>query len=198
MREGTTGPTPASARRRRADAERNITAILDAALTCLSHNTDASVAEIAQAAGVGRMTLYGHFSTRAELIDAVLARAVTTSDASLAEVDLDGIPPDEALARLVRTSWRILHQFRALRAAAQRELDAERIRQHHDQALDRVWHLIERGRRDGMFRNDLPAPWLVAVFYSVLHTAADELTAGRLAASEAADVITKTLLGAFR
>jgi TetR/AcrR family transcriptional regulator, mexCD-oprJ operon repressor len=193
-----TGPPPASARRRRADAERNISAILDAALTCLASDADASVADIAQAAGVGRMTLYGHFSTRAELIDAVLARTVATADATLAAVDLDSLRPDEALAQLVSSSWRILQQYRALHAAAQRELDARRIRMHHDKALGRVRQLLDRGQRDGVFRTDLPAPWLVALFYSVLHTAADEISAGRLGAADAADVITKTLLGAFR
>jgi TetR/AcrR family transcriptional repressor of mexCD-oprJ operon len=32
------------------------------------------VAPIAESAGVGRMTLYGHFKTRADLIDAVFER----------------------------------------------------------------------------------------------------------------------------
>ena len=45
------------ATRRRADAERNIAAILEAGLACFSRNPDASLAEVAQAAGVGRITL---------------------------------------------------------------------------------------------------------------------------------------------
>lgn len=45
-------------RSKRADAQRNIEAILDAAAVCLSGNPEASIAEIAQTAGVGRVTLY--------------------------------------------------------------------------------------------------------------------------------------------
>lgn len=46
---------------RRADAQQNVERILDAAIDCLSRDSDASVVQIAQAAGVGRVTLYGHF-----------------------------------------------------------------------------------------------------------------------------------------
>ena len=49
----------------------------------------------------------------------------------------------------------------------------------------------------GVFRTDLPAPWLVATYYSVLHGAADEINAGRLSEEDAPWVITRTLLAAF-
>lgn len=65
-----TGSRPSPpARPQRADARRNTASILDAAVLCLTRNPDASVAEIAKAASVGRVTLYGHFKTRAELVD---------------------------------------------------------------------------------------------------------------------------------
>ncbi|PZG15983.1 TetR/AcrR family transcriptional regulator [Nonomuraea aridisoli] len=56
---------PASVRR--ADAERNIAAILDAATRLISADPTVSVADIAKAAGVGRVTLYGHFPSRKAL-----------------------------------------------------------------------------------------------------------------------------------
>ena len=189
--------TPAGAARgRRADARRNITAILDAALTCLSRDPDVSIGEIAKAAGVGRVTLYGHFPSRAELVDAVFARTLQQADEALAAVDTTGDPRD-ALTALIASSWRIVAQFRALLVAAGRELPAERIRVHHDQTLRHVRTLIARGRRDGVFRDDLPDSWLVAVFYSTLHSAAAEITAGRLAGDDAPRMITATLLSAY-
>ena len=66
----------AAPRAQRADARRNIAAILDAATECLAHDPEMSIADIAAAAGVGRITLYGHFRTRADLVDAVLVRTV--------------------------------------------------------------------------------------------------------------------------
>ena len=85
---------------RRADAQRNITAILTAAAECLSRDPAVSTSEIAKAAGVGRVTLYGHFPSRAELVDAVFVQAIATGEETLGQVDLTG-DPREALTRLI-------------------------------------------------------------------------------------------------
>lgn len=77
--------------RRRADAVRNQAAILAATRGTLSINPDATMAQIAHAAGVGRVTLYGHFSNRAELIDAALADVLHRGNGVLEQLDLDGI-----------------------------------------------------------------------------------------------------------
>ncbi|HYU04622.1 MAG TPA: helix-turn-helix domain-containing protein, partial [Jatrophihabitantaceae bacterium] len=87
---------PATARR--ADARQNIASILDAALRCFARDPNASVADIAQAAGVGRVTLYGHFSSRADLVDAVLTRTIAHADTVLDATDTTG-DPREALTR---------------------------------------------------------------------------------------------------
>lgn len=184
-------------RRRRADAERNIAAILDAGLACFSRSADASVADVARAAGVGRVTLYGHFPSRQALIDAVLAHAISKASTALeAETLADG-PAPEALSRLIHSSWRVVDRHRSLLAAAQHELPPARIRHHHDEAMARVERLIARGQAEGDFRTDLPRPWLVATFYSVLHSAAEEVDAGRLDPAQAPQVLTTTLLAAF-
>src|SRR6266545_4929009 len=94
-------PRP-GATKRRADAERSIAAILDAGLVCFSRNADASVAEVARAAGVGRVTVYGHFPSREELVDAVLAHALAKANAILDQVAIDDGPASDALSRLVR------------------------------------------------------------------------------------------------
>ena len=88
----------------RADALRNIDAILEAAHRCLGDDPDASMGDIAKAAGVGRVTLYGHFGSRAELVEAVVQRALATFDSAMSSLDLDG-DPRQALARLVASSW---------------------------------------------------------------------------------------------
>jgi TetR/AcrR family transcriptional regulator, mexCD-oprJ operon repressor len=183
-------------RARRADARRNVAAILDAALACLIRDPDASVGDIAAAAGVGRVTLYGHFPSRAELVDAVFARVVAEADEALGAVDLTG-DPRQALTRLVASSWQIVNRHRMLLRAAQHGLGPARIRDHHERPLRRVGRLVARGRREGAFRTDLPAAWLVATFYSVIHGAADEIAAGRLADRDAGRAISATLLAAL-
>lgn len=183
-------------RGKRADAQRNIAAILDAAVECLSADPEANVAEIAKRAGVGRVTLYGHFSSRTELIDAVFARTLDEAHRSLDAVDLTGDSRD-ALRRIVMSSWQIVDQSQSLLVAAQAVLPPERIRATHKGPMQRILGLIERGRNEGAFRTDLPASWLVALFQNVLHTAANEIAAGRLPRAGAADVIDATLQAAY-
>lgn len=183
-------------RAQRADARRNIAAILDAATDCLARDPETSVADIAAAAGVGRITLYGHFKTRAELVDAVLTRTVQRADVILDATDTGGDPRD-ALARLVASSWQIVHQFRNILFAAQRELPAERIRGVHDPIMRRMRSLIERGQDAGIFRTDLPEQWLVSTAFSLMHGAAEDAAAGRIKPGDAAGFITATLLAAF-
>lgn len=189
-------PPQTKAAPKRADAQRNIAAILDAAVTTLGRDPEASVSEIAQAAGVGRVTLYGHFPNRADLVDAALAKAIADGHAALDEVDLAG-DPRAALARLISSSWLLVNRSRALLLAAQGALPPGRIRDLHAGPAERVERLVERGRLEGAFRTDLPTSWLVSVLHSVMHSAADEINAGRLTAGDAAAYITATVLAAF-
>ncbi|GIF78064.1 TetR/AcrR family transcriptional regulator [Asanoa siamensis] len=180
----------------RADAQRNINAIATAAVDCLSRDPDASVADIAKAAGVGRVTLYGHFPSRADLVDAAFARAIEDGDALLGAVDLDG-DPRAALTRLVDASWELVNRFRSLLLAAQHTLPPGRIQALHEGPADRMRRLLERGRAEGVFRTDLPTSWLISTMQHVMHGAADEINAGRLDARDAARYISTTVLAAL-
>jgi AcrR family transcriptional regulator len=176
----------------RADAQRNRAAIIDAALTCLAGNPRASMSEIAKAAGVGRVTLYGHFASRKDLIEAAAAQTMSRVETELAPLDLDG-DPREALEVLVRSSWRIVDDLHGLVNAAEQELGGDHIRAHHDQAMLRVRQLIERGQAEGSFRSDLSAQWLTACFFSLLHGASSEIRAGRLDEADAARALPETV-----
>jgi len=187
---------PAAPRPQRADARRNAAAILDAATDCLARDPEMSLADIAATAGVGRITLYGHYKTRAELVDGVLLRTIERADAVLGGTDTAG-DPREALVRLVASSWQIVNQFRNILLAAQRELPAERIRGVHDPILRRAQSLIRRGQRAGAFRSDLPEQWLTTTAFSLMHAAAEDVAAGGVKADAAAGLITATLLAAF-
>jgi TetR/AcrR family transcriptional regulator, mexCD-oprJ operon repressor len=183
-------------RAQRADARRNIEAILDAAVACLARDPEASVVDIAAAAGVGRVTLYGHFKTRAELVDAALVRTIQRADQILDATDTTG-DPVEALTRLVAASWQIVDQFRNILLAAHRELPAERIRGVHDRILRRIQSLIERGQRTGAFRTDLPKRWLITTVFSLMHAAAEDAAAGHVNVDRASGLIAATLIAAF-
>jgi AcrR family transcriptional regulator len=183
--------------RRRADAERSIARIVAAARACLSENPDATIEAIAAEAGVGRMTLYGHFKTRAELVDAALADALEVGDAKLAGIDLSG-DPTEALGRLLASSWDLGAESAALLEAAQGLLPAGRLRELHASPAKRMEDLIKRGQREGAFRTDLPLPWLVSAVQYLLHGAAEQLRAGNLTDENVGRVATETVQSVLR
>ncbi|MFF5209562.1 TetR/AcrR family transcriptional regulator [Streptosporangium sp. NPDC000396] len=193
------GPLPGSSARgrRRADAERSIATIIDAAVTAFSENPEVSMVDIARVAGVGRVTLYSHFSSREELMDAVMAHAVRETNAVLDGEASEETPTRQALGSLIRSSWQVLSRYGRLQEAALRVLGPERMREHHDEPLIRIRNMIDRGRREGTIRDDLPEDWLVSVFYSLLHTAALEVDSGRLRPEAAPDVLEATLLSAI-
>ena len=188
-------PTAASPRRR-ADAERNIARIVSAARQSLSGDPNAGVDDIAKAAGVGRMTLYGHFRTRAELVEAALVEALRAGEEALSAVDLTG-DAKGALARLLDSSWSIVAESTALLTAAEAALPAGRVRDLHAAPAQRIEELVRRGQDEGAFRTDLPIAWLVNVVHYVLHGAAEEHRAGRLRAAEAAHAVTETVQSAL-
>ncbi|GAA2661605.1 TetR/AcrR family transcriptional regulator [Nonomuraea recticatena] len=178
--------------RRRADAERNIARIVSAARELMSSNPNATTDDIAQAAGVGRMTLYGHFRTRADLIEAALMDALRAGEETLSSLDLAGDARD-AMTRLLASSWGLVAESAALLTAAEGVLPAGRVRELHAEPAERMAELIRRGQEQGVFRTDLPTTWLVSMTHYILHGAANEVRAGRLPPHDAADVVTKSI-----
>lgn len=188
--------TATRAANQRADALRNRAKILTATVVAIRKDPDASVADIAAEAGVGRMTLYGHFQTRAELIEAALVESLDQAEAVLSQVPLDG-DARGAFQRLVSSSWMFVDQSRALLATAQKELSATRIRELHEKAEARMRGLLLRGQREGTFRSDLPVTWLLTTTHVVLNGAAEEVRTGRLDPDDAPWFIEAILLPAF-
>jgi AcrR family transcriptional regulator len=181
-----------SPRRRRADAERSIARIVAAARERLSVDPTATTDDIARAAGVGRMTLYGHFPQRADLVEAALRATLRDGEEVLAGIDITG-EPLAALRAFLRSSWRLVAESSGLQQAADGVVPAERMRELHGDPAARLTEIIRRGQGGRVFRTDLPVGWLVASVHYLLHGAAAEVRAGRLDDSAAPGVVTATI-----
>jgi TetR/AcrR family transcriptional regulator, mexCD-oprJ operon repressor len=182
---------------RRAQAERNVEAILDAAERLLRQRSQASIAGVAKEAGVSRVTVYAHFPTREELIEAVVARVTRAAHDSIEDAKPSEGDPVEALERVITIAWQELERQEAIRQAAAEELSSEAVRRAHGSAAGTLRKLIERGRRAGAFRKELPVEWLVASCFALLHTAADEVREGRIKPDEAMTAVKTTVIELF-
>ncbi|MFB4303166.1 TetR/AcrR family transcriptional regulator [Actinomadura sp. NTSP31] len=176
----------APARPRRSDARRSIDAILEAARTVLGERYDASMEEIATAAGVTRQTVYAHFPSRDALIAALIEAGAAEYSALLDAADLDTAPPADALARFLDAGWRFLSRYPLLLDPTLTGIPRPKTNDPHDVVPPRLERLIGRGQRAGDFDPALSAAWLTAAVIGLQHTAAAELSAGRLTAQEAA------------
>ena len=113
---------------RRATAERNVEAILDATERLLARGGQASIAAVAAEAGVSRVTVYAHFAKLPELIEAVVERAVERTRAVRAAAAVDDGPALDALDRMLTLGWRELDRQTAVARAAGEHLAPDRMR----------------------------------------------------------------------
>ena len=98
-RHGGAGPRSPPDRRVRADAQRNVDALLRTAMKVFATSgVDAPVREIAEKAGVGVGTVYRHFPQRSDLIAAVFRHEVDACADAAPALAAD-YEPGEALAR---------------------------------------------------------------------------------------------------
>jgi TetR/AcrR family transcriptional regulator, mexCD-oprJ operon repressor len=181
----------------RADARKNVEAIVNAAAGCLAVNPNATINEVAEAAGVGRMTVYGHFPTRSALVAEVAERAVQRTNAELEPLSLAG-DPRCALERLLRASWRITFRTGALIVAAEQTLTAQEIHDVHDDLNQRYTQLLERGRNQGQFCVDLPLGWQLTMITCTLHGAVAAVHRGEIEVDEAPELVVRTVLNIVR
>lgn len=189
--------TPSTRERgKRADAVRNIEAIIDAATRLLAVDPEVSVNEIAKAAGVGRVTLYGHFNSRTALVREVTERAIHNTSEALATVNVEGAPRD-ALGRLLEATWQLAHRYGAVVIAGSQALPPEDLQRAHREPAQRVLKLLTRGRIVGEFRDDVPIEWQVSVIQAILHGASTAVHRGEITEKEAPALVRDTVLSAL-
>ena len=183
-------------RRRRADADRSVAAILDAAVDALAIDPDVSMSEIARRAGVVRATIYVHFPTREALIAAVTNSAMAEATKQLRAAAPDQGDPADALARMLAASWRTLGRYHALVGINSR-LGPEHMRAVHQPVARLVRPLLKRGQKTGAFNPDVPVEWMMTVLLELIHAASREVTSGRLPEDKAERALITTATGAL-
>ncbi|MCF1649221.1 MULTISPECIES: TetR/AcrR family transcriptional regulator [Streptomyces] len=187
MTSMTTGTSRADANRRR---------ILDVALAELLRDPDASMDQIARAAGVVRRTVYGHFPSREALISTLVDEAVEALSAAHAAGREDVREPAEAVACSVLAVWEIADRYRLLVALAQRTVTMQGIRERLAPVRKESIGLLQRGLDDGVFSSPLPAPALAYVHEQMLFAVMEAVNDGLLTAQEAGRCAAVTVLTA--
>ncbi len=140
-------PDPRQALQRRVAA-----AILDGAARIFAiQGEQASMNDVAAAAGVARATVYRYFPNREALLDELAHAAVNDVDARLRSARIDEVAPEEGIARAVRALVDVGDSF-VLLARERRRSDPGRF---EHKLIQPVRRLFERGQASGEIRDDI-------------------------------------------
>jgi TetR/AcrR family transcriptional repressor of mexCD-oprJ operon len=170
--------------------------ILDTAATVLTERGEAaSMAEIAEAAGVGRATLYRYFPNREALLAGLAEAALQELRDRISGADLDTVPVDAGIPRLARCFLAAGSRYGALARSEKDPAIAERVDREIAQP---VRDLLARGAADGTLRTDLPVTVLFEMFVGLLERALHLVIRKELGIEAASTAITGIFLDGAR
>ncbi|MFF0249630.1 TetR/AcrR family transcriptional regulator [Streptosporangium sandarakinum] len=173
-----------AARSLRADAERSVRAILEAAERLLVEEPGASMEQIAAAAGVARTTIHRRFANRQALIEALASSAARQLAQAVEDGRPDTAPPLVAMHRItanvlqVKSAWAFALELPA-------DPDSEAAVLQRDIAR-RCIAVLKRAQADKLIDEAADLDWVRRVYYALiresLHGDADGADPDALAA----------------
>ena len=181
---------------RRRDVLRNEARIVAAATHLLADEPEATMQDLADAAGLGRATVYRHFPTREALIEAIGRAAIDEIGAALGEERLDEGDPIAALGRAVEAIFVVGDRYRVIADGPPAGKSSE-MHARAAGAFGPVEALIRRAQQEGALATDPPAEWILAVTGAVIAAAFRQLAAGTLVREDAPGLVVRTLLQGF-
>jgi AcrR family transcriptional regulator len=180
---------------------RTRSSLLDVVAEVLVADPAASLAEVAEAAGIGRTTLHKQYATRGDLIRAVGFRALDLWEQALDGAELvwasgHGVAdpdPHGALRALTAAMIPIGPQLAFLWRTPEFDRDEE-IKERYLTVEARVRALLQRAQEQGALAADVPGWWLLAAFHALVYVGAESVDTGDLAPREAPDRVLRTFL----
>ncbi|KMJ50761.1 hypothetical protein ACG96_08550 [Rhodococcoides fascians] len=164
----------------RSDARSNRARILDVAQVVLANNPDATINDVASAAGVVRRTVYSHFASREALIDGIALEAAERISAAL---ERDPAVDESAVTVFVRQTLalaRVGDQYRLLLAVARTDLGHNGLHDLLGPMRESAAAVIRRGQREGVFSTYLPAEVLILNIEAIALSILEATNAGLL------------------
>jgi AcrR family transcriptional regulator len=192
---------PPISRPRRRDAAANRSAILAAAVTCLREQPDATLQVIADAAGLTRRALYGHFATRELLLAELVVTGAARVTASLERLtgpnaphSLDEDDSRVAIARMGSALWREVADVRVMARLAVRGEFVSSVAEALAPVRRELLAVVTRGVAAGELRQDITPELLSRLVEGAALAVLDETTRTPLTAGEGSRLVMQATL----
>lgn len=168
--------------------------LLDAAAGLLCKHSGASLADVADAAGVSRTTLHRQFPTRHDLLYALAEYSLERVQAALADVQPTPEEPVETVfTRVASSVLPLATEMRFLDIGADVWDLPEMVERWYD--VSRPFEeLVRQAKTQGQIRPDVSTAWIVDLFTAAIWAASSGISDGRIARRDAIELIVDTVL----
>ena len=166
--------------------------LIEAAITQLAANPKATLAQIAAAAGVKRVTLHRLLGSRKSLLQIIAVQALRDMDQACQRAAANEITATGALKAIVAALVPLADRVHFLwdEAQAWSGLQAETDRHNAELAV-----VIDAAKAEGGISKAIPSSWILASIDATLFTALTAVRNGEVSRAQAADLATATLFG---
>lgn len=167
--------------------------LLDAAIVVFSKNPGAPISDVADAAGIGRATLYRHFPSRDDLIRELTLESYRQMDEALAPVLAEELSGTDLLLGVLEAIIPLGDRYYFLLLERTFEEDPEIQALHKQDEKD--WHeLFEYLKGEGVIASVVPTAWAISSVEALIYAAWASVSEGYIASREAHKLVYRTLI----
>lgn len=174
-----------------------LNAILDEATMLLIEKPNASMAEIAEWAGIGIATLHRYVESREQLMLHLGFRAIEVVRETMKEIPLDEENCENYIPELISALIPLGDKIYFLAHDASVNYNPE-IEGADQKLREPVLHVIDVLQQKGHFRPEVDKGWIMNVLYSLLFLTWQQVKNGNIAKNTAAALVIDTLYHGFK
>ena len=168
-------------------------AILEAAFQTFNERPGASLAEIAEHAGVGRATLHRHFSSRETLMVALARTAMEELNAAVEAAVAEATSHTDALRRILAAT--IPLAARQWFLAHEPVMNDPQVAAAYKSDQTALFNAIEAAKSEGTFEKDIPSRWIAEAYEGLVFAGWAMVRDEELTPNQAAELAWRTLTG---
>ena len=167
--------------------------VINLAMQVLAKNPKASLNEIAEAAEVGRATLFRYFKSRKQLIHELIVEADTKLENATRPIIEKQLNARDTLEEFIKVLVSLGASFHFLNSE-QIHSEGSGIEELYRNQLVRLKELAKKLRSEGIVSAEMPLAWVAAVLDNLIYTAWVTVSEGDIAPNDAPGLVLYSFL----